>query len=110
MNKLLRKIIKIIFSILFWIGVWAIASYKVSNTFLLPSPKDVIITIANLIQTAEFWSITTQSLGRILLGIISAVIIGIVLAVITIKFSFFEILITPLMSTVKATPVASFIP
>ncbi len=108
MNKL-KKILQIAFSVIFWIGVWALASYRINNSFLIPSPKTVIISTAELIETSEFWLIISQSLLRILLGIVVAVVIGIVLAVITTKISFVNILITPLMSAIKATPVASFI-
>ena len=107
--KKLKKILQIAFSVIFWIGVWAFASYRINNSFLIPSPKTVIISTAELVKTSEFWLIISQSLLRILLGIIVAVIIGIVLAVITTKISFVDILITPLMSAIKATPVASFI-
>ena len=107
--KKLKKILQIAFSVIFWIGVWALASYRINNSFLIPSPKTVIISTTELVKTSEFWLIISQSLLRILLGIIVAVVIGIILAVITTKISFVDILITPLMSAIKATPVASFI-
>ena len=107
--KNLKKILQVTFSILFWIGVWALASYRMNNSFLLPSPKSVVISTFELVKTAEFWLIISQSLLRILLGILAAVLIGIALAIITTKISFANILVTPVMSAVKATPVASFI-
>ena len=107
--KNLKKIFQIAFSIIFWIGIWALASYKLNNSFLMPSPKSVVISTLELIKTSEFWIIISQSLLRILLGIVIAVIIGILLAIITTRISFVNILVTPLMSAVKATPVASFI-
>ena len=107
--KNLKKIFQIAFSIIFWIGIWALASYKLNNSFLMPSPKSVVISTFELIKTSEFWLIISQSLLRILLGIVIAVIIGILLAIITTRISFVNILVTPLMSAVKATPVASFI-
>ena len=107
--KNLKKILQITFSILFWIGIWALASYRINNSFLVPSPKSVIVNTFELVKTSEFWLIISQSLFRILIGIASAMLIGIVLAIITTKISFVDILVTPLMSAVKATPVASFI-
>ena len=108
MNKL-KKFLQITLSILFWVGIWALASYRINSSFLVPSPKSVIVSTWELLKTAEFWLIISHSLLRILLGIVLAVIIGILLAVITSKISFINILVTPLMSAVKATPVASFI-
>ncbi len=108
MNKL-KKLLQIVLSVLFWIGIWALASYRINNSFLIPSPKSVIVNTAKLIKTADFCLIISQSLLRILLGIVVAIVIGIALAIITTKVSFMNILVTPLMSAVKATPVASFI-
>ena len=107
--KPLKKFVQIILSITLWVGIWAFASYRINNSFLIPSPKNVISSTVELMKTAEFWSIISQSLFRILLGIIAALLIGIILAIITTMISFFDVLVTPLMSAVKATPVASFI-
>ena len=107
--KNLKKIFQITFSILFWVGIWALASYRINNSFLIPSPKSVLVSTFELIKASEFWLIISQSLFRILLGIVLAMAVGILLAIITTKISFIDILVTPLMSAVKATPVASFI-
>ena len=107
--KSLKKVLQIALSVLFWVGVWALASYRVSNSFLVPSPQTVITSTAELLCTAEFWLIISQSLLRILLGILIAVFVGIALAIITTNVPFADILVTPPMSAIKATPVASFI-
>ena len=109
MNNIVKKIIQAFCSLLFWIGLWAIVSYRINNTFILPSPIEVIKAIFKLLQDPEFLMITAQSLTRIFLGVLIAIIVGILIAVITVRFSFINMLITPFMSTVKATPVASFI-
>ena len=98
-----------LFSVTFWLAIWAIASYRINNSFIIPSPKSVIKSVDMLIKTNDFWLITSQSLLRILLGILIAVALGILIAIITTAIPFFNVLITPIMSTVKATPVASFI-
>ena len=107
--KKLNKVLQSVIAILFWLGVWAIVSYRINNSFLLPSPKAIIVSIFELVKSSDFWVIVSESLLRILLGIIVAVLIGIILAIFTSKISFIDILVTPLMATVKATPVASFI-
>lgn len=109
MNNITKKIIQAICSLLFWIGLWAIASFRINNTFILPSPLDVVKAIFKLLQDTGFLIIIVQSLVRIFSGVLIAIIVGILIAVITVRFSFVNMLITPFMSTVKATPVASFI-
>lgn len=105
----LKKASAGLFAVLFWLAIWGIASYRINNSFIMPSPKNVITSVAALLKSSDFWIITSQSLLRILLGIVIAVILGILIAVITTAIPFFNVLITPLMSAVKATPVASFI-
>ena len=109
MNKTLKKLLQIFCSLFFWVGLWALASFKINNSFILPSPLKVIKATLALFKDPNFLIITAQSLGRIFMGVLAAILIGIILAVITVRFSFFNTLITPVMSTVKATPVASFI-
>ena len=109
MNNTLKKLVQTFCSLLFWLGLWAIASFRANNTFILPSPLKVIKAMFALFKDPDFLMITAQSLGRIFIGVLVAILLGIILAVITVRFSFINTLITPFMSTVKATPVASFI-
>ena len=75
MNQFIRKIS----AIFFWIGLWAIAAAVINKPLLLPSPINVALRIASLISTTTFWSTTILSLLRIMTGIISAVLLGVVL-------------------------------
>lgn len=109
MNNTLKKLVQTFCSLLFWLGLWAIASFRANNSFILPSPLNVIKAMFALFKDPDFLMITAQSLGRIFIGVLVAILLGIILAVITVRFSFVNTLITPFMSTVKATPVASFI-
>ena len=109
MNSITKKIIQAFCSLLFWIGLWAIASFRINNAFILPSPIQVLKAMFKLFQDPKFLMITAQSLIRIFLGVLIAIIVGIFIAVFSVRFSFVNMLITPFMSTVKATPVASFI-
>lgn len=108
-NKRIVRIASIIFSIFFWILVWAILAYKINIDLLLPSPSATLKAIASLASTADFWQITALSVLRILLGIIISVIIGVILAVLTANLMTADSLLSPIMTVIKATPVASFI-
>ena len=109
MNNTVKKVLRVLFSLLFWLAVWALISYKVSNSFLLPSPKDTIKVLSELIVDGEFWLISIKSFGRIILGIIIAIVLGVAIAVITSKSKLADVLMSPVLGAVKATPVASFI-
>jgi len=68
----------------------------------------VLRCLGNLMLTAGFWQTVAVSIGRILLGIVCAVALGCVLAVVTTSCRLPEILIAPAMTAMQATPVASF--
>ena len=108
-KKKLLKLISVPISILFWISVWALISYNVNNEFLLPSPSDTVKALGELIVTGEFWLTAAISLERILFGIIIAALLGTVLGIITANLELLDSLFSPLLTLVKATPIASFI-
>ncbi len=108
MSKTLNKALQVFISIVFWFSVWAIFSYRVDNTFLLPSPLKTLKAVGELVLTSDFWILSANTLGRIFLGIFIATLVGVIVAIVTTNFSFFNTLFSPIMSAVKATPVASF--
>lgn len=95
--------------ILFWVGIWVIAAKVVNQPLLLPSPGSVAMRIIALIALPNFWKITALSLLRITVGILSAVVLGVVFAVITGRSELLQDLFSPILTIIKVTPVASFI-
>ena len=95
-------------ALLFWIAVWWIGAALFGNSLLLPTPAQVFCCLVKLGETAAFWQTIILSIGRILLGVITAVALGVALAVLTHKSRIAEALITPAMTAMQATPVASF--
>lgn len=91
----------------FWIALWQLAAVLMKNTLLLPTPLQVLRCLGKMMCTASFWQITSVSIGRILLGVVAAVLLGIVLGVLTTASKLADALIAPLMTAVQATPVAS---
>ena len=103
-----KKIVKNLLATLFWVAVWHILAMSKGNPLLLPTPVQVLRRLGELMVTAAFWQITAVSIGRILLGVVVSMILGVVLAVLTTSSSVLEALTVPLMTVVQATPVASF--
>lgn len=96
-------------SILFWILVWYLASSGFGKPLLFPTPSQVIGALVGLMKTKEFYATVGRSVGSVFLGVLIAVAIGIALAFLTHSVRFFRALLLPLMTVIKATPVASFI-
>ena len=108
-KKRIFKIVSAVISLLFWILVWAIVSYRVNNEFLLPDPLLTLKRLLELAAEKDFWISTSSSLLRILIGIGIAVLLGCIAAILSSALEFANSLFSPLMTVVKATPIASFI-
>ena len=93
----------------FWLGVWALSASLVDRELLLPGPWEVAKRLASLVVTGGFWRITMVSLGRILLGAALGTALGVLLAMGTSRFAFLRAVLSPVLSVIKAVPVASFI-
>ena len=100
--------VKNLLATLFWVAAWHILAVSMDNFLLLPTPVQVLRRLWALAGTGEFWQITAVSIGRILLGAASAMVLGVVLAVLTTASPVADALIAPVMTVIQATPVASF--
>lgn len=107
--KLLRRVLRALLIAAFWIGVWAVASWRVGKELLFPSPLAVLQRLFDLLQTKDFYLITANSFLNILFGIVIAVLLGCLLSALTWRVSLLRGLLLPMMTVIKATPVASFI-
>ena len=108
-KKIAITVLKYAAVLAFWIGVWCIASYRTASELLFPSPSSVAKALGELIVTKDFWITTAYSLLRVIAGILISLIIGSALAVLTERLSVFKLALSPIISIVKSTPVASFI-
>ena len=103
------KLISLLCSILFWILIWALLAKRVGIEFLLPSPAATARALGGLVLTADFWLTLSNTLVRILSGILIAIVLGVLTAMLTANLSVADSLCSPIMSLIKATPIASFI-
>ena len=93
----------------FWLGVWQLLAMLVGNGLLLPGPVAVLLRLGQLALTGAFWKATAFSLLRVLAGTLLAILLAVLLAVLCCRWKVADALLTPLMTVVKSTPVASFI-
>lgn len=104
-----NKILKTLLIILFWVLIWQFIAFIVGEELFVPSPLSVVTALYNLLLIGESWLIIFKSIVRVMLGMIIATIIGIIMACLTAKFKLLDRLFSPLISIIKATPVASFV-
>ncbi len=93
----------------FWLAVWQLGAMALKQEILLVSPVSVLRRLCELIPHGDFWSVIFFSFSRITCGFLLACLIGTLLAALSARFAPARVLISPLMTVVKSTPVASFI-
>lgn len=91
-----------------WLCIWQIVSLICDNSILIVGPVE---TAATLIQNGvelQFWQTVLTSFARILGGLAAGVVVGVLLAVVSYRYSIIEEILQPFMTLIKAVPVASF--
>lgn len=107
MNKALKYII--IFAI--WVGIWYgfSALCNINTLIPFPYPHQVIVKLFKLLGTVNFYKATGLSLLRIIVGIIIAVALGVILAILSSLSKNIYDFLKPFLTIVKSTPVVAFI-
>ena len=108
-NKRVINAVKGTLCVLFWLAVWEILALIVNHSYFLPSFTETLIAFIRLIKTAVFFKALLFTLLRVLAGLLGGILVGILLAVLSYKVKPIKSLITPIMSVIKATPVATVI-
>ena len=107
-NKI-NKILTAAGSLVFWVGLWQLASMAIGDEFFLPGPLPVLKEMLRLPGESAFFPALGMSVIRVLAGYIAGVLIGVILAVLTSLSPIVKGLFEPLLSVIRATPVVSFI-
>lgn len=106
--KYKSKIYRVL-AIIFWIAVWQISSMIVKLDVILPFPLSTVKALITLACEIDFWKSCLYSIFRILAGLFSGAIIAIILAYLTYVSTFIHTIFSPVLTVIKATPIASFI-
>ncbi len=93
----------------FWLLIWQALYLLVQKDLLLASPLQVARRLGQLALDPGFWKSVLLSLLRIQAGYLAGLLIGTLLAVATVRFSWVDKLLHPLISAIRSTPIASFI-
>ena len=111
MQAKLRRVLRGIAVAVFWLAVWAVVCYFANLKLLLPLPYpwDVARALWRLMGETSFWLVVGTSLLRIVIGFAIALVLGVVLAMLTTRFAALHAVLSPVLSVVRAAPVASFI-
>jgi len=93
----------------FYLLLWAMLADMIDQPLLLPAPLEVGRKLLQLLPSPMFY----QTLGMTLLRTLAAYVLGILAAVLLgalcLRYRLMELLLSPLLSAIRATPVTSFI-
>ena len=95
-------------SLLAWLLIWLLLSRRIGQQIILPSPGSVLARLAALVATPSFWSSILFSFGRIVSGFLLGLTAGGLLAAAGARFLAVREFFSPVMTLIKASPVASF--
>lgn len=105
----MKRAVKIILVILFWLAVWQIASMLVKNALYMPSPAETFTALSRIVVTDKFWLSVAFTFYRVVFGIAISFVSGIALAYLASRWGALETLLSPAITAIKSTPVASVI-
>lgn len=95
--------------LLLYLLLWTIAARAVDVPLLLPAPAAVMTRLLSLLPQRTFWLTLGGTLLRTLEAYMLGVALAVLLAALCCRFRAADLLLSPLLSAVRATPVTSFI-
>lgn len=104
-----RNRIICVLAVAFWIAVWQGVSLAVGSEILVASPARTFGALLSLLREGAFYRAVLGSLMRICAGFALALALGIALGALSFVVGWVRALLHPVVSVVKATPVASFV-
>ena len=108
-KAILKKALFTILAVVFWLCVWEVASIILARPLILPHVPEVLRELGRMISEGGFALTVTLSLSRVLLGFILGTLAGALIGTLTAFIPPFDTLLSPIISVVRANPVASFI-
>lgn len=109
MKKAVKKIGITFLVLTFWVIIWYIIAIRVNQELLVATPLAVAKVLWRLVGDIDFWKSVGLSLLRVCEGFIGGVAVGTLAAIASFLSKGVNHLIRPLLTVIKATPVASFI-
>ena len=93
----------------FYLALWAVIAARINQPLLLPTPLSVLQRLAQLLPDPRFAAILGATLTRTVLAYVLGIIAAVLLGALCARFRVMDLLLSPLLSAVRATPVTSFI-
>lgn len=107
-NNLL-KVVKPVVVTLFCFGIWELVALCVDNSYFLPHVPETLSALIKLFSIDNFIVYILTSLLRVAIGLILGIVFGVIFATVSHILPLSNSLISPIISIMKATPIAAII-
>ena len=105
----LKTVLRVVLPILFWLCIWQALAMLVDHKYFLPDVPTTFGALFGLLGAKVFWLSALLTLLRVIAGLVLGTFLGIVLAVLSNHFTPIYDILSPIISVIKSTPVATFI-
>ncbi|MBE6537037.1 MAG: ABC transporter permease subunit [Ruminococcaceae bacterium] len=107
-NSLIR-LLKIAIGIIFCLALWEIIALGVNNSYFMPRVKETLTALNALVRSDGFTEYVLTSLSRVAVGLLLGILFGIFFATICHVLPLSEVFVSPLITIMKTTPIATII-
>ncbi len=104
-----NKIAKTIISLVVILLAWELIALIINDSFFMPDIIQTSKSLINILFSNTFVKVIFTALYRVLTGLILGILFGILLATLCHKVDLINTIISPIISIMKATPVACII-
>lgn len=105
----LNKFLKTILSTVTILLIWDILALIINDGYFMPSISETAASLYKIVISGEFFRVIFIAFLRVLAGLVLGVAVGVLLAALCHKSDIVNALISPIISIMKATPVACII-
>ncbi len=103
------KIVKFVLSTSFILLVWGVSASIVNDSYILPNFIDTADSLFKIVFSGKFYSLIFTSIIRVIFGMIIGLILGLFFAALCHYFEFVSVILSPVFSILKSTPIACII-
>ena len=104
-----NKALKVLFSSIVIIATWELIALIVNDSFFMPDVIETFKSLVNILSSGSFFKVISTAFYRVFSGLLIGIISGVVLATLCFKFDILNTILSPIVSIMKATPVACII-
>ena len=103
------KFLKIIISTITILAIWEALAFVVNDSYFLPDVIETFGALVKIVLDGSFFKVVFTALYRVFSGLFLGVLLGISVAFLCFKFDLINTVLAPIISIMKATPVACII-